>query len=313
MRLGMLAGYLPWRDPAGRFSWLKLGVLLVLLGPAADLLLRLLTHDLGPRPLNQATHVTGDWTVRFLLASLAVTPLSAVLNWPRLVILRRMLGVGSACYTGFHVLLYCADQKWNLLVVASEIVLRIYLTIGFVAFAGLMVLAVTSTDGWQKRLRQRWKRLHRLVFPIAVLALLHYFLQSKADVTAAVFAAGVFVWLMLWRLAPRRFQARLWLMAALALAAPAATAGIEGLWYALATGVRAARVLAANLDPSAMRPSLEVLLCAATVLLLAIVQRLRDRRGSSKSRSPSPSRLSPSTEAVMARPGNTASKGARKI
>ena len=263
-----------WRDPAGRFSWLKVVVLVALLLPGVDLGLSYLAHDLGPRPITQLIHGTGDWTVRFLLAALAVTPLRAVLDWPRVIILRRMLGVGSACYAGVHFLLFWVDQKWNLWVIASEIVLRFYLTIGFVTLCGLMVLAVTSTDAWQKRLRQRWKKLHRLVYPLGVVALLHYFLQSKADVTAAVFASGVFFWLMLWRLAPKRMQGRLGLVVGLAVLAPVATALVEGLWYWVATGVRASRVLGANFDPGAMRPSLEVLTCAAVVLLLAAGRRV---------------------------------------
>jgi sulfoxide reductase heme-binding subunit YedZ len=216
--------------------------------------------------------------VRFLLASLAVTPLRAVLDWSRVVILRRMLGVGAACYAFCHLALYCADQQWALATVASEIVLRFYLTIGFTAWLGLMTLAVTSTDGWQKRLRQRWKKLHRLVFPIAVLALFHYFMQSKSDVTSAVFAAGVFAWLGFWRLAPKRWQSRLWLPLGLAVLAPIATALVEGAWYGLATGVRAARVLAANLDLAAGRPSQQIAVCALVLLLLATARRLWKRR-----------------------------------
>jgi len=269
----MLAGYLPWRDPAGRFSWLKLGGLLALLAPAAAYTASYLTHDLGPRPLTQLIHASGDWAVRFLLASLAVTPLRALLDWPRLVILRRLIGVTAALYALAHLLLYTIDQKWNLLTVASEIALRFYLTIGFITLLGLATLAFTSTDAWQKHLRQRWKKLHRLVFPITTLALLHYVLQSKADVSAAMFAVGLFAWLALWRLTPKRLQSRIPLALALAILAPLATALIEALWYATATGVRATRVLAANLDPSAMRPSMQVLLCAAAILVLMILRR----------------------------------------
>jgi sulfoxide reductase heme-binding subunit YedZ len=266
-----------WRDPAGRFSALKLAALLILIAPALWLLLRMIGGDLGPRPITELILRTGDWTVRFLLATLAVTPLRAVLDWPRVVLLRRMLGVGSACYAGAHFLLYCTDQNWRLATVASEIALRIYLTIGFTALLGLLTLAITSTDGWQRRLRRRWKTLHRLVFPIAVLALTHYFMQSKADVSNAVIAAGVFAWLMLWRLAPSRWRSGLALALGLALAAPPATALVEGAWYAVATGVRASRVLAANLDLAAGRPSAWVGAMAMAVLLLAALRRLRRR------------------------------------
>ena len=267
-----------WRDPAGRISPLKITTLAILLAPALAYAFFFLTRDLGPRPLTQLIHASGDWTVRFLLASLAVTPLRAVLDWPRVIILRRLIGVTAALYALAHLLLYATDQKWNLLVVASEIAVRFYLTIGFAALLALAALAITSTDAWQKRLRQRWKKLHRLVFPLTVLALFHYVLQSKADVTAAMFAIGVFAWLALWRLAPRRLQPRIPLILAVTLAAPVATALIEGLWYATATGVRASRVLAANLDPMAMRPSMEVLICGTIVLALMIIRRvLRSR------------------------------------
>lgn len=267
-----------WRDPAGRFSALKLVALFILLAPALWLLLRIAGGDLGARPINELILRTGDWTVRFLLATLAVTPLRAVLDWPRVVLLRRMFGVGSACYAGAHFLLYCTDQNWRLATVASEIALRIYLTIGFTALLGLLTLAITSTDGWQRRLRQRWKKLHRLVFPVALLALVHYFMQSKAGVSNAVIAAGVFSWLALWRLAPKRWQSHLGLALGLALAAPPATALVEGAWYGLATGVRASRVLAANLDLAAGRPSAWVGVMALAVLLLAALRRLRRRR-----------------------------------
>lgn len=88
------------RDPAGRFSWLKTAVLLFALSHAVVLLLRWQAHDLGPRPITEAIHVTGLWTIRFLLLSLAVTPARAVLDWGRVVMLRRMLGVTAACYAG---------------------------------------------------------------------------------------------------------------------------------------------------------------------------------------------------------------------
>ena len=90
--------------------------------------------------------------MRFLLLTLAVTPARAVLDWGGVVKLRRLCGVTTACYAGAHMTLYCIDQNWHLGTVASEIVLRFYLTIGFLTLLMLGVLAVTSTDGWQKRL-----------------------------------------------------------------------------------------------------------------------------------------------------------------
>ena len=242
--MGIIAGNLAvWRDYGGRFSWLKFFVLLFLLGPAVSVALAAMTHGLGPRPITEAIHRIGDWIIRFLLITLAVTPARAVLDWPRVVMLRRMLGVGTACYALTHLTLYCLDQNFNLLVVVREIVLRFYLTIGFVALATLVALAWTSTDGWQKRLGRDWKRLHMLVYPASALAMFHYFLQSKANVTLPVLFTGFWCWLMLWRLAPRRWQARLWLLPLLAIGAALATAGIEATWYGLATGAHVARAV----------------------------------------------------------------------
>lgn len=265
---------MPWKDAAGRFSWLKLLVFVGLFLPAAWLVLRGVTGDLGGRPITELLRRCGDWTVRFLLLTLAVSPARAVWDWPRVVQLRRMLGVGTGCYALTHFSLYITQQNFHLLFVASEIVRRFYLTIGFAALCGITTLLVTSTDGWQRRLRGRWKKLHRLIFPIAVLALAHYFIQSKINVTDAVFAAGVFVWLGCWRLLPRRMQTRPLLFAALAVGAALATAGIEGLWYALATGVPAMRVVEANLRFLPWpRPAVWIAIVFAAVALIGTVRR----------------------------------------
>jgi sulfoxide reductase heme-binding subunit YedZ len=263
-----------WRDRGGRFSPLKATTLLLLLAPATELAARWVLHDLGGRPITEVLHGLGEWAVRFLLLSLAVTPARSVLDWPGVVTLRRMLGVGTACYAGAHLLLYCVDQKFHLATVAAEIVLRFYLSIGFLALLMLGVLAVTSTDGWQKRLGRRWKRLHRLVFVLLPLVLLHYFLQSKADVTDAVLVTGLACWLVLWRLAPKRWQGRVLLLPPLALVAGLATAGIEAAWYGLVTGVHAWRVLEANLSIDfGPRPAVTVTLCGLALWLAALLRR----------------------------------------
>jgi sulfoxide reductase heme-binding subunit YedZ len=277
-----------WRDPAGRFSWLKLVTLLLVLAPGVESAVLFALGDLGARPLNEAIHRTGEWAIRFLLIVLAVTPARVVLDFPRAVYLRRMLGVTAACYAGAHFLLYCTDQNWVLSHVASEIVLRVYLTIGFIALIGLQALAITSTDGAIRRMGRSWNTLHRLIYLMAVLGILHYFMQSKADVSAAVFVAGLYVWLMLWRLVPRRLAARLWILPLLAIAATGLTVGIEALWYALATRIDVARVVAANLDfYYGPRPAVQVLLVGIAICLVAAGQRaMRWRRTRSSARAP---------------------------
>ncbi len=268
-----------WRDYGGRFSWLKLVTFVLVLCPGAWLVMRLATNDLGGRPVTELIHGAGDWAVRFLLITLAVTPARAVFDWPRVLLLRRMLGVTAACYAGAHFLLYCVDEKWNMLTVVSEIVLRFYLTIGFAVLLTLLTLAITSTDAWQKRLRRNWKRLHMLVYPASALALFHYYLQSKANVTLPVLFTGFWAWLMFWRATPRRWQSRLLLLPALAVLAALATAEIEATWYGLATGVNVRRVLFANLDVTfGPRPAVEVLLIGVAVFVAAGLRRLVPRR-----------------------------------
>ena len=250
-----------------------------MLVPAARLAVLWGLDGLGARPITEVLHGLGDWTVRFLLLTLAVTPARAVFDWPGVVKLRRLLGVTTACYAGAHLSLYGVDQMWALGTIASEIVLRFYLTIGFVTLLMLGVLAVTSTDGWQKHLGRRWKLLHRLVFVLLPLALWHYFLQSKADVTSAAFFTGLACWLMLWRLAPRPWRGRLLLLPPLALLAGLATAGIEAAWYGLATNAPAWRVLAANLDVTfGPRPAVSVVLCGLAVFVVALLRRTLARR-----------------------------------
>lgn len=267
------------RDPLGRFSPLKTATLALVLLPAALLLARLLIGDLGPRPWTEAIHVTGLWGVRILLVSLMVTPARAVVDSTRVLMLRRLLGVAAACYLGAHLLLYVGDQQGDLVHIASEIARRFYLTIGFVSLLGLTALAFTSTNGWQKRLGRGWKRLHRWVYPLVALGLLHYFFQSKLDVTNAALLAGVFVWLMLWRLEPRAWQMKRWPLPELAIAAALLTAVIEAAWYAWRNGAPLARVLANNLNITrGLHASEWVLLGGLAVCLIATARPLWRRK-----------------------------------
>ena len=112
-----------------------------------------------------------------------------------------MMGVGAFVYAACHISLYVADQMFDLWKVASEIALRLYLTIGFTALLGLAALAATSTDGMVRRLGgRRWQRLHNIIYGIGLLALIHYFQQTKADVSVPTFVAGLFGWMIGYRL-----------------------------------------------------------------------------------------------------------------
>ena len=265
---------LPWLDRAGRLSWLKLITLLLLLAPGLYLAGQFYADALGPKPITALLHATGEWAVRILLFTLAVSPMRRVGNWPRLILIRRMLGLAVLAYALIHLGLYVVDQNFALATVAAEIALRVYLTIGFVALVGLIVLGATSTDGMIRRLGRRWQRLHGLIYPIAVLGLVHHFLQAKINVSAPLFATGVFLILMGYRLMHRmRMSTGPLALVGLAVAAAGLTAAIEAAWYGLKTGVPASLVLEANFDFSyTISPAWWVLGLGGVVALIGLIR-----------------------------------------
>ncbi|MEJ8573069.1 protein-methionine-sulfoxide reductase heme-binding subunit MsrQ [Microbaculum marinum] len=247
----------PWTDRSGKIVPVKLIAFAGSFIPGLLLAASLWLGTLEPKPVTAAIHDTGDWAVRFLLMTLAVSPLRRIGHWPRLIMTRRILGLAALAYAAIHFCLYVVDQKFDLARVAGEIVLRIYLTIGFVALLGLVALGVTSTDAAIRRLGANWQRLHRMVYPIAVLAMIHFFLQSKIDVFQATLMSGFFVLLMIYRAMHARGIALKPLnLAGAALVATIATAAIEFAWYAAATGVDPVLVFEANFDFSyTIRPA----------------------------------------------------------
>lgn len=284
---------MPWNDRAGKFAPLKAAVFAALFVPAMVIALSWEARLLGPRPVTQAIHQTGDWAIRLLLISLAVTPLRRIADWPKLIVVRRMIGVAALCYALAHFCLYVIDQNFGLVRVASEVVLRIYLTIGFVALVGLVCLGLTSTDAAIKKLGRNWNRLHKLVYGIGILAALHFFMQTKADVYQATLMSGLFVLLMSYRLAHRRgfSLASPVVLVAVAVVSALATAGLEYAWYGLATGIPPLRVLAANLQFAfSVRPAWWVLAIGVGVAAIPLLRPLlgggRSKTGRRVARAP---------------------------
>jgi sulfoxide reductase heme-binding subunit YedZ len=274
----------PWHDYGGRVSPLKLVVFIALFLPAAWVLVAYAGGLLGARPLNEAIHQIGLWTIRLIFLALAVTPLRQILQWQRLILVRRMVGVAAFAYVLLHFSLYVTSQAFDLGKVASEIALRIYLTIGFTALLGLAALAATSTDGMVRRLgARRWQRLHRLVYAIGVLAVIHYCFQSKLDEWQPTIMGGLLAWLLgyrllLWRFGRRGHLALAW-VGALSLAAALATAFAEALYFRLAFHAPLLRVLDADLSlQTGVRPAIVVLAIALAVTIAGALREAATRQ-----------------------------------
>jgi sulfoxide reductase heme-binding subunit YedZ len=265
----------PWRDRHGRFLPLKAVILAAGFIPGLVLAFWWASGRLGGRPVTEVIHGTGDWAIRYILIALAITPAARILNWPRLLLVRRTVGLTALAYVLAHLTLYAVDVNLRLGFVVSEIIHRFYLTIGFVTLLGLAALGITSTHGWMRRIGPWWKRLHSGLYVLAVLALLHYFIQSKANVSEPVFFSGLFVWLMLWRTVPMAWQRSVVAHLTLTVLATCAAAGIEFAWYAIATGINPWRILAASETLRfGLRPAHYVALTGLGVTLLSLLRRL---------------------------------------
>jgi len=282
-------------------STLRIAVLAFLAVPVALAAHAFLTAGLGARPVNDLIHRTGYWALVFLLVTLAVTPLARIGRLNGLIDVRRMLGVGAFVYAATHILLFTTDQMFDLLKVAIEIALRLYLTIGFIALLGLTALAVTSTDAMVRRLgSRRWQRLHQFVYGIALLALIHFFQQTKADVWVPTFVAGLFVWLMGYRLLMRwrKGPPSTLLLLALAVIASALVFAGEAIGIGLYYNVSPLLVLQSTFefDLDMIRPGWLVLAAGLCVVLLQLVQAWRQRSARVPAK-PSPARV-PQAEEV---------------
>jgi len=164
---------------------IKPAVFAASLGPLGVLVFGAFTGGLGANPIEAITHGTGDWTLRFLLLTLAVTPLRTLTRWNPLIRFRRMLGLFAFFYASLHLLTYVwLDKFFSWREIARDIPRRPFITMGFLAFVVLVPLAATSTAGMIRRMGGRaWRRLHRLVYLSAIAGVVHYWWLVKADVS----------------------------------------------------------------------------------------------------------------------------------
>jgi sulfoxide reductase heme-binding subunit YedZ len=176
--------------------WLKIPVFLLCLAPLLLLAWKALHQDLGANPVEFITHATGDWTLRFLAITLAVSPLRRLLRLPELIRFRRMLGLFAFFYGCLHFTTYLwLDKFFNFDEIAKDVWKRPFITAGFLGFISMAPLALTSTAGWIRRLGgRRWQMLHRLIYISAIAGVVHYYWLVKSDVRKPLlYGAIVFV------------------------------------------------------------------------------------------------------------------------
>src|SRR6266852_7808395 len=190
--------------------WSKVFVFFMALMPLFRLAERALHGRLTANPVEFLQHFAGDWTLTFLIFTLAITPLRRLLHLPELIRFRRMLGLFVFFYACLHFLTYIGpDQSFDLSAMWKDVAKRRYITVGFAAFVLLIPLAITSTTGWIRRLGgKRWQQLHRAIYASAVLGVIHYFWLVKSDVRKPLYYGALVAILLLWRLGDWFFKRR---------------------------------------------------------------------------------------------------------
>ncbi len=176
------------------------------LWPAALLGYALLNAGLGPNPVEYLEHSTGLWSLRILLACLAMTPLRKLIKRPEPIQIRRLLGLWAYLWICVHFSIYLTfDLEWSFGKLGTDLIKRTYITLGFAAWLLLLPLAVTSTRGWQRRLKRRWLLIHKLIYPAGLLGGVHFFWLVKSDIREPLLYLGIYAVLMaarLWKRSP---------------------------------------------------------------------------------------------------------------
>lgn len=191
-------------------KWTKVAVFLLCLIPLVGLVWRGFHNGLGANPVEFIQLTTGDWTLRFLVFTLCITPFRKLLNLPDLIRFRRMLGLFAFSYLCIHFLTYLVlDQSLDPAAIWKDVAKRPFITVGFLGFLLLLPLAITSTAGWIRRLGgKRWQMLHRAIYLAAVCGVIHYYWKVKSDVRMPLFYGALVGILLLWRLGDWFFKRR---------------------------------------------------------------------------------------------------------
>jgi len=177
--------------------------------PLGQLLYNAWTDNLSANPIEFITHFTGDWTLIFLLASLSVTPLRQISGWNELIKYRRMLGLFAFFYAVLHFATYMVlDHFFDFQAIVKDVMKRPYVTAGFTGFVLMIPLAITSTAGMIRRLGKRWQQLHRFVYVVGIVGVIHFYWLVKADIRRPVQYGAVLALLLGYRLV--KWKPALW-------------------------------------------------------------------------------------------------------
>jgi len=182
-------------------KWTKVVVFVACLAPVVMLVWRGFHNDLTADPIAFITHRTGDWTLRFLVITLAITPLRKILHLPQLIRFRRMLGLFAFFYVCLHFTIWIwLDKQFVWSEMWKDVEKRRFITVGLTGFVLLIPLAITSTAGWIRRLGgKRWQKLHRLIYITAVVGVIHYYWLVKSDVRKPLYYGSLVGILLAWR------------------------------------------------------------------------------------------------------------------
>ncbi|HLH97972.1 MAG TPA: ferric reductase-like transmembrane domain-containing protein [Xanthobacteraceae bacterium] len=271
----------PWQDRRRRFSPLKAAGFALTLAPAILLAYELRAGELGIYPLwlGELTYWSGVWATVVLLGALAVTPAIRIFGWKSLIDVRRMIGVAALAYTIFHIIVYFALRFWSFSLIAKEMIASASLITATLSTIGLGVLGATSFDAAIRRMGARgWQRLHNWVYVTSLLAILHVLL-SRGTNPMQYLLAGMFFWLMGWRLLNRSGRgADPRALALLAVGSGLFAALLEAIWLGAKRGYGPIETLAGNFSLIFGVPPVWQLM--ALGLLIAVLAALRMSRKS---------------------------------
>jgi methionine sulfoxide reductase heme-binding subunit len=181
--------------------WTKRGLFAICLIPAGLLIWRAFNGRLGANPVEFIEHATGDWAIRFLLITLAVTPLRKIFDQPQLARYRKMLGLFAFFYTFVHLMMYLIfDQMFDLEAIFHDVAKRLYIMAGMAGFLMMVPLAITSTAAMVRRMgAKNWQRLHRLTYFATLAGIVHYYWLVKSDIREPAMYAAILLVEMLYR------------------------------------------------------------------------------------------------------------------